>query len=234
MYVCHCFFILWVTHTDIKTGVISGAAGSAYVELDKTKVICGVYGPRQSTAQYRDKAEIRCDVRFATFSLKNERKSFQPGTEEAEMSLRVMEALEVSILIEKFPKSVIEINVVVLESNGNAIGASITASSLALADAGIVVYDLVAACTVARIHDQLVLDPSEDEEKQQSGSILIAYMPSLNQITQLVQTGEFAVESCVKAIDLCVSGCTLVHEIMKKHFLTKKQKKERTRTNQKQ
>jgi len=71
-----------------------------------------------------------------------------------------------------------------------------------------------------RLNDYLLLDPSEDEEKQQSGNILIALMPSLNQVTQLVQTGEFTAESCVKTIDLCVSGCTVIYEMMKKHFKT--------------
>ena len=31
----------------LKTGVISQARGSAYVEQGKTKVMCGVYGPRE-------------------------------------------------------------------------------------------------------------------------------------------------------------------------------------------
>ena len=31
----------------MKTGVISQARGSAYVEQGQTKVMCGVYGPRE-------------------------------------------------------------------------------------------------------------------------------------------------------------------------------------------
>jgi len=45
-----------------------------------------------------------------------------------------------------------------------------------LADAGIVVYDLVAACSISRINDHLLLDPNKDEEKQQSG-IKSIYLP---------------------------------------------------------
>lgn len=32
----------------MRVGVISQAVGSAYIETDRSKVICGVYGPRQS------------------------------------------------------------------------------------------------------------------------------------------------------------------------------------------
>lgn len=35
----------WATHLllDLKTGLISEANGSAYIELEKTKLTCGVY-----------------------------------------------------------------------------------------------------------------------------------------------------------------------------------------------
>uniref|UniRef100_A0A6B2LG90 Uncharacterized protein n=1 Tax=Arcella intermedia TaxID=1963864 RepID=A0A6B2LG90_9EUKA len=212
----------------MKTGVISMAAGSSYIEFDKTKVICGVYGPRQSSSDYSDKAEVKCDIRFASFALKDKRKPFLPGNEETEISLRVREAIEVSILLEKFPKSIIEVNVIILEGNGNITGAAITASSIALADAGIVTYDFVTACSVSKFGNELLLDPSEEEEKQQTGSFQIAYMPTLKQITQLSQGGELSVSETVKALELCLSGCYLIHELIKKHFkklLTKQSQK---------
>ena len=35
-----------------------------------------------------------------------------------------------------------------------------------------------------------MLDPTLEEEKDQQGSVMVAFMPSLNQVTQLFQTGE--------------------------------------------
>ena len=56
----------------IKTGVISQAAGSAYVEFDATKVMCGVYGPRQgsktASAATTDRGRLDVDVRLAAFA----------------------------------------------------------------------------------------------------------------------------------------------------------------------
>jgi ribonuclease PH len=68
-----------------------------------------------------------------------------------ELEIIIAQALEVSIMVEKFPKSVIEINMLILESDGGALSAAITAGSLALADAGILCYDLVACCSAVRI-----------------------------------------------------------------------------------
>jgi ribonuclease PH len=51
-------------------------------------------------------------------------------------------------LSHRFPKSIIEINILVLEADGGIIGAAITAASLALVDSGILAYDMVACCSV--------------------------------------------------------------------------------------
>ena len=58
-------------HVFVKTGVISQASGSAYVEFDKTKVMCGVYGPRQggkTGSATNDKGKLDVDVKLATFA----------------------------------------------------------------------------------------------------------------------------------------------------------------------
>ena len=53
-----------------------------------------------------------------------------------------------AVLLERYPKSVIDIYVIVLEDDGGAVGAAITATSLALANAGIEMLDLVGCCSV--------------------------------------------------------------------------------------
>lgn len=64
-----------------------------------------------------------------------------------EMSILIRQAIEVSLQLERFPKSIIEINLVVLECDGGVLGACISAASAALADAGILAYDLVSSCS---------------------------------------------------------------------------------------
>jgi exosome complex component MTR3 len=62
----------------------------------------------------------------------------------------MVQALEVSLRLETFPKSEIDVFALVLEQGGGMVGAAITAASLALADAGVEMYDLVASCSVVR------------------------------------------------------------------------------------
>ena len=81
----------------LKNGIVTQASGSAYIEMNKTKVnqaavscswwdfktrsyflkkvICAVYGPRHSSkAEFSDEAKITCDFKFATFSSVDQRK----------------------------------------------------------------------------------------------------------------------------------------------------------------
>ena len=68
--------------------------------------------------------------------------------EEQEAAAVLQSSLEAAVQLESFPKSVVSINCVVMESAGSEAALLITAASLALADAGIPMFDLVAACRI--------------------------------------------------------------------------------------
>ncbi len=60
--------------------MISHASGSAYAEFGATRVMVGVYGPRQSErrgAGYKDEGTIDCDVRLASFATRRRGKPTQ-------------------------------------------------------------------------------------------------------------------------------------------------------------
>lgn len=70
--------------------------------------------------------------------------------QEREYSALIQTALESAVLLEHFPKATVDVYVCVLEAAGAEVAAAICAASLALADAGIAMRDLVAACAVVR------------------------------------------------------------------------------------
>lgn len=70
------------------------------------------------------------------------------GPEERELSGTVQAALQSAVQRHTFPKSNVDVYCLVLESGGSDAAVAITAASLALADAGIEMYDLVSACCV--------------------------------------------------------------------------------------
>lgn len=70
--------------------------------------------------------------------------------EEKEVQQQLTEALAVSIHLEAFPKAVLEAYVQVLQDEGGVLASALTCISLALADAGVMLYDMVSACEAVR------------------------------------------------------------------------------------
>jgi exosome complex component MTR3 len=214
----------------IKSGIVSQAPGSAYIEMENCKVICSVYGPKQSTSDfYSPKGKLSCDFKFATFSQNGKRRSHLPEKDTQELELIIVNALEPAIQLETFPKSIIEINILVLEADGGVLGGCITAASLALVDAGILAFDMVAACSVSlNLKYFSLLDPTEQEERKQIANVTVAYMPSLQEITHVLLSGDMNVNSSLESVDLCIAGCKQIYEMMKKHLLEKPTKDEKS------
>lgn len=76
---------------------------------------------------------------------------FVQNADEKELASMVHSALIGVVMLETFPKAVVDIHVTVLESDGSLGSVVIQAASLALIDAGIEVRDVVSACTVVRV-----------------------------------------------------------------------------------
>lgn len=82
----------------MKTGVVSQAKGSAYLEMRNTKVVCSVFDPREipNKSEFSVNGELYCEFKFATFSCKK-RKNFIRDPEEKELSVSLKRALEPAV-----------------------------------------------------------------------------------------------------------------------------------------
>lgn len=128
----------------------------------------------------------------------------------------IVQALEVSLMLEKLPKSVIDIYIIVLESDGGILNSCITCASLALADAGIEMFDLVPSVSIGINNNVILLDCVEQEEDNNECTITVAFMPSFNEITQLFEFGHVDYDLLQQATDLCIDSCAKIYQIMKK------------------
>ncbi|MBM4401356.1 MAG: exosome complex exonuclease Rrp41, partial [Crenarchaeota archaeon] len=99
--------------------------------------------------------------------------------------------------------------------------ASITAASLALADAGIPMRDLVVACAAGKVDDTVVLDLMDTEDKIGSADVPVALMPNLNAVTLLQMDGILTPEEFEKAVNLAMEGCKKIYALQKEALKTK-------------
>ncbi len=207
----------------IKAGVIENADGSAYIEQGRNKILVGVYGPREVHPRHLtqlDRALLRCRYHMAPFSV-DERKSPAPSRREQELSKVITWAIEPSVFTDRFPRTSLDVFIEVLEANGGTRCAAITAASVALADAGIPMRDLVAACAAGKVGGQLVLDLMDVEDKMGDADLPVALLPSLNVITLLQMDGELSADEFEKALNLAINGCQQIHMIQREALKTR-------------
>lgn len=75
--------------------------------------------------------------------------------DDREAATVLQSCLEAAVQLDSFPKSIVHLNCVIMESAGSDLAVLITAASLALADAGIPMFDLVTACSLVGPHQPL-------------------------------------------------------------------------------
>lgn len=207
----------------IEVGALSNADGSAYIELGKNKILAAVYGPKELHPKHLalpDRMFLRCRYHMAPFSVQ-ERKSPAPSRREIELSKVIRESLEPSIFLEYYPRTGIDVFVEVLQADGSTRCASITAASLAIADAGIPMRDLVVACSAGKIDDAIVLDLMDTEDKMGTADVPVALMPNLNAITLLQMDGILTSEEFEKALNLALEGCIKIYAMQKEALKAK-------------
>jgi exosome complex component RRP41 len=209
----------------LEVGILPNADGSAYIEHGKNKILVGVYGPREMHPKHlsqNDRMVIRTRYHMAPFSVQ-ERKSPAPSRREVELSKVIRESLEPSVFNDLYPRTGIDVFIEVLQADGGTRCASITAASLAIADAGIPMRDLVVACAAGKVEDQIVLDLMDEEDKLGVADVPVAYMPSLNAVTLLQMDGILSPEEMEKAVTMAIEGCKKIYAKQQEVLKTKYQ-----------
>ncbi len=198
--------------------MLERADGSAYLEFGDNKVLAAVYGPREFHIRRFLKpnmAVLRCRYNMAPFSVED-RKRPGPDRRSLEISKLTSEALSPAVFLEKFPRSSIDVFIEVLQAEGGTRCAGITAASVALADAGIPMRDMVVACAAGKSNGQVVMDLSEWEDKEGEADVPVAIMPRTGEITLLQMDGQLTKDEFEQALDLAKEGCMKISEEQKK------------------
>lgn len=202
----------------MEVGVIKRADGSAMVEAGETRVVASVYGPRQIHPKHQENAEravLRCRYNMLPFSVSDRKR---PGYDRrsTELAKVITEALEPAVYLEDFPKTVIDIDMEIIQADAGTRAAAINAASLALAHAGIPMRDLVSSVAAGRANKKLLLDMTKEEEDAEDAVDLpMAMMPRSGKITLLQMDGIVSIEDTEKIISLAETGCKKIYEMQK-------------------
>ena len=167
-----------------------------------------------------DRCVLKCRYHMSPFST-DTRKNPAPSRREVEISKVMRESLEPALILEDYPRATIDVFVEVLQADGGSRCAGIVAASVALADAGINMRDIVSACAAGKVDDRIVLDVNDTEDKEGSADMPVAYMPHLDQVTLLQLDGILTQDQFNESLDKAIMGCKKVYEIQKQALMQK-------------
>ena len=151
----------------IKLGVLGEADGSSYIEWGKNKVIVGVYGPKEVVPRHLEnpsRAILKCNYSMVTFCSKEEHGRMGPSRRNVELSKVIREALEGIVETKLFPKTQIEIYMVVLQADAGTRIASFVGAIAALLDAGIPLRDVAVGVAAGKVNGKIVVDLDKLED----------------------------------------------------------------------
>ncbi len=201
----------------IEAGVLKRADGSAYVEWGHNKVLAAVYGPRECHprhAQNPTRALVQCHYNMAAFSV-DDRKRPGPDRRSQEISKIISEALTNVVFTEYFPRASIDVYIEVIQANAGTRCAGLTAASVALADAGIPMRDLVASCAAGKAADTVILDLGKEEDNFGQADIPVGYVPRTDEIVLLQMDGDLTLDEYKRGLGMALEACKKVYEIQR-------------------
>ena len=201
----------------IEAGVLKRADGSAYIEWGGNKVLAAVYGPREAHPRHIQdpaRALVQCRYNMAPFSV-SDRKRPGPDRRSVEISKVISEAFSAVVFKEQFPRTSVDIFIEVLQADAGTRCAGLTAASVALADAGVPMRDLVAACASGKIGGVVCLDLNKEEDNFGDADCPVAVVHGTGEIVLLQMDGHLTYEEFQKAMELSLGASEKLFELQR-------------------
>ena len=211
---------------EAKAGVIKKADGSASFRIGKTTAYAAVYGPRECHPKHIQDPKrgiLRCNYNMMPFSAE-ERVRPGPSRRSKEISMVTEKALFPVVHLEDYPNAVVDVFIELTETDAGSRCAGICAASIALADAGITMKDMVAAVSTGVIDHQIAVDLDGEEEHitdMEVADIPVAMVPSTEEITLLQMDGKVSKEELFKALESVKPALKKIAEVQRKALKSK-------------
>ena len=204
---------------EAKAGIIKRAVGSGWFKIGNTEAYAAVYGPREMYPKFMQNPErgvLRCHYNMMPFSSAGDRVRPGPSRRSKEISMVTEKALSPVVDLSDFPNAVVDVFIELPQTDAGTRCAGICAASIALADAGIPMTDLVCAVSAGKVEDTILLDLNYDEDSHENGvDVPMAMLHNSKKLTLLQMDGEISLDHLKKAGELARKACDEIYEVQK-------------------
>jgi exosome complex component RRP41 len=204
-----------------EVGIIKNADGSAMFQTGDTIAIAAVYGPKKLHPQHSQnpsKGTLRCTYNMNSFSV-SDRIRPGPSRRSTEISKITEWALEPVVMLDKFPNTVVDVHINIIQADAGTRVAGINAAALALAHAGIPMKDMVSSISVGKLDKTIVVDLNKAEEDFEEGegpTDIPVSMTHAGEITHLQLDGNINKKQLKEALEMAKKSCEKIYEVQKK------------------
>ncbi len=192
----------------LQKGVKKDTASSVYLETSHIKMTCSINGPIFQTSSYKSKSEdtgrmdVNVNVLIPSYYSDNDNVANKNSLE-----LKLEELFSKNIFTEKYPRTKLFINIEVFEFSCEILPFATMAITVALNDANIEQKGLIACAGLILCGNDIIVDPTYEEEKKADAKITFGCIMDLQENTLLIQSGMIE-EDCYKrmigtAIKMC-------------------------------
>lgn len=210
---------------EAKVGVVKRATGSAMFKIGNTIAIAAVYGPRElypGFLQDPTKGILRCEYNMMAFSGSGDRVKPGGSRRSKEISLVTQKALLPALDLRPYAGTVIDVFIELIQTDAGTRCAGITAASMALADAGIPMKDMITSVSVGKANDKLVVDLNYEEDSEENGvDMPIAMSTRTGHVTLLQMDGFLTKEEMKELLVMGKKACEKIKEVQVKALLDK-------------
>jgi exosome complex component RRP41 len=166
---------------NIETDILPDCNGSAMITMGATKCLAWVNGPHEGKSKnFENKGTLKCIFSIAPFASITRKTDYKRDLKMREFSKTIKDIFEQVILLNNYSKSEIEINILVLQSEGSYKSAAINSVTIALINAGILLKDTVVGMTIGLYSNIQIYDLCLPEEKENIPLLNVAFLPISN------------------------------------------------------
>lgn len=208
-----------------KVGVVPNAEGSAIFGFGGSKgekgtlAVATVYGPKPLHPQHLQKPDrgiIRVNYNMLPFSV-TDRARPGPNRRSKEISIITEWALSKVVNLKRFPGTVIDVEINIIQANAGTRCAGINAAAMAMAHAGIVMDEMITSVSIGKIDDKIVTDITKAEEDWEEGEgptdIPFTMTANSKEITHLQLDGNIPTKRLKEAVEAAKIACNKIHQI---------------------
>jgi len=201
-----------------KAGIIPRADGSGYFKIGNTEAYAAVYGPRNLFPRFKQnptKGILRCNYNMMPFSGMGNRVRPGANRRSKEISMITENALIPVLDLHEFPNSVVDVFIELPQTDAGSRCAGICAASIALADAGLAMKDLVSSVAVGHLGGTVFVDLDYNEEAFDEGDVAdipIAFIPKTEEYSLLQMDGITSKEILFEALEVSKKAIEIIYK----------------------